>query len=160
MEPSKYEMARALLLQGSLFIHINPRFSAGLLVPDNLRLQDQVVLEFGTALPVPIPDMRVDTAGIFGTLSFRGSSFTCYVPWSSVYGLVNANGMGHVWQEQLPATLRVPTTGAVTPTREGGTLVYLDALRSHLEAARGFTAPRFTKRTYGPAQRPAYLRVV
>ena len=56
--PAKKDVARALLLRGSVFIHLDPR-KASVLVPARLRLQPQVVLQVGLDMPVPIPDLRV-----------------------------------------------------------------------------------------------------
>lgn len=101
MQPSKLDVARALLLRGSMFIHLDPR-KPGVLVPSRLRSQAQVVLQVGVDMPVPIPDLRVDAEGIFGTLSFRGIGFTCFVPWAAVFALVGEDAKGMVYGEDMP----------------------------------------------------------
>ena len=95
------DVARALLLRGSLFVYLDPR-REGVRVPDHLRKQPQLVLQFGLDLPVPIPDLRVDESGVHGTLSFNRSPFPCRVPWDAVFGLVGDDAMGVVWREDLP----------------------------------------------------------
>lgn len=71
-------------------------------VPPWLARQPQLVLQVGLDLPVPIPDLRVDDEGVYGTLSFNRAPFTCSVPWSAVFALVGDDGMGMVWREDLP----------------------------------------------------------
>ncbi|MEZ4339869.1 MAG: hypothetical protein R3B82_24880, partial [Sandaracinaceae bacterium] len=80
--PPKREVALALLERGSLFVHLDPRVE-GVVVPDYLRSQPQLVLQVGLGLAVPIPDLEVDDEGVFGTLSFNRSPFYCRVPWAS-----------------------------------------------------------------------------
>ena len=76
--PPKKDVARALLLRGSVLVHLDPR-ARGVVVPAWLAKQPQLVLQVGLDLPVPIPDLRVDDEGVFGTLSFNRSPFTCAV---------------------------------------------------------------------------------
>ena len=99
--PDKLEVARALLERGSVFVYLDPR-AEGVLVPQWFGKQPQLVLQFGLNLPVPIPDLAIDEDGVFGTLSFNRSPFGCTVPWSAVFALVGDDGMGMVWQEDLP----------------------------------------------------------
>lgn len=102
--PPKKDVARALLLRSSVFIHLDPRAS-GVIVPFRLRNQAQVVLQVGLDMPVPIPDLRVDDEGVYGTLSFKGVPFTCYVPWHAVFALVGEDAKGMVWKTDMPAEL-------------------------------------------------------
>ena len=90
-----------LLLRGSVFVHLDPR-ADGVLVPQWLREQAQLVLQIGLDMPVPIPDLRVDDRGVSGTLSFQRSPFTCSVPWSSVFAIVGDDGRGMVWPTDFP----------------------------------------------------------
>ncbi len=99
--PPKQEVARALLLRGSVFVHLDPR-SKGVRVPDWLRDQPQLVLQIGLDMLIPIPDLRVDDDGVYGTLSFRQRPFTCAVDWGAVFALVGEDGRGMVWPEDLP----------------------------------------------------------
>jgi hypothetical protein len=99
--PSKGEVADALLTQGSVFLHLDPR-PEGVQVPGWLKGQPQVVLQVGLHMPVPIPDLRVDERGVFATLSFNRQPFPCVVPWESVYAVVGDDGRGMVWPEDMP----------------------------------------------------------
>lgn len=99
--PPKMDVARALLLRGSVFVYLDPRRD-DVAVPKWLAGQPQLVLQVGLDLPVPIPDLRVDDAGVFGTLSFNRAPFTCAVPWEAVFALWGDDGMGMVWEEDMP----------------------------------------------------------
>jgi hypothetical protein len=56
-------------------------------------------------MPIPIPDLRVDENGIFGTLSFSRTPFACNVPWNAIFALVGDEGRGMVWPESMPAEI-------------------------------------------------------
>jgi len=157
--PAKKDVARALLLRGSVFVHLDPRRS-GVLVPARLRHQAQVVLQVGLDMPVPIPDLRVDEEGIFGTLSFKGIPFSCFVPWASVFALVGEDAKGMVWSREMPEEI---ASALVRESKRDGEpradLVRLDDYRN-AEARRSMVAPK--RRSERPLSwdRPAYLRVV
>jgi len=99
--PLKRDVAKMLLRKGSLFVHLDPRAS-DVFVPPWLRHQAQLVLQVGFDMPIPIPDLRVDDEGVFGTLSFSRNPFTCAVPWHAVFALVGDEGRGMVWPESMP----------------------------------------------------------
>lgn len=99
--PNKKDVARALLLKGSMFVHLDPRRD-DVRVPAWLMNQPQLVLQVGLDMPVPIPDLRVDGRGVFGTLSFNRTPFTCSVPWEAVFAVVGDDGRGMVWPESMP----------------------------------------------------------
>lgn len=99
--PPKREVAHALLMQGAVFVHLDPR-AGDVFVPEWLKRQPQLVLQIGLSMPVPIRDLRVDDAGVFGTLSFNRSPFTCMVPWHAVFALVGDDGRGMVWPDSMP----------------------------------------------------------
>lgn len=102
--PPKKDVARALLLRGSVFVYLDPR-GPRVSVPPWLADQSQLVLQIGLDLPVPIPDLRVDDGGVSGTLSFNRAPHACAVPWDAVFALVGDDGMGVVWEESMPAEI-------------------------------------------------------
>lgn len=102
--PPKREVATALLGKGSLFVHLDPRLP-GVFVPEWLKQQPQLVLQVGLQMLIPIPDLRVDEEGVFGTLSFSRTPFACLVPWHAVFALVGDDGRGMVWPESMPAEI-------------------------------------------------------
>lgn len=99
--PSKRDVARALLLKGTVLVHLDPRLP-DVVVPQWLSRQPQLVLQLGLDMPVPIPDLRVDDAGVYGTLSFSRAAFTCSVPWDAVFAIVGDDGRGMVWPGSMP----------------------------------------------------------
>ncbi len=98
---SKCAVAEALLEEASIFIHLDPRHRA-VRVPGWLRSGPQLVLQVGYSMAIPIPDLRVDEDGIFATLSFQRSPFTCWIPWEAVFAVVSDDGKGMMWPEDLP----------------------------------------------------------
>jgi len=84
-----------------MFIHLDPR-RPGVEVPRQLQSQSQLVLQVGREMAVPIPDLDVGDTGITATLSFSRKPFFCKIPWSAVYGLVDEEGKGQVWKEDVP----------------------------------------------------------
>jgi hypothetical protein len=99
--PSKPDVARALLLKGTAFLHLDPRLE-DVIVPPWFKNQPQLVLQVGIDMPVPIRDLRVDDQGVVATLSFNRTPFTCFVPWASVFALVGDDGKGMMWAESMP----------------------------------------------------------
>jgi len=120
-----------------------------------------VVLQVGLDMPVPIPDLRVDEEGVFGTLSFKGVPFTCFVPWRAVFALVGEDGKGMVWSSEMPSEVAGElqrearrTLGPAAP------LVHLDGFRRTREQKRSSVPPRRKSDRPPSWDRPSYLRVV
>jgi hypothetical protein len=187
MLPPKKDVARGLLLRGTVFLHLDPRVE-GAVVPQWHRAEPQLVLQVGLDMPVPIPDLRIDDEGVYGTLSFNRSPFTCAVPWAAVFAVVGEDGRGMVWPESMPAEIRAevereaglaapaPIDGDAPPARDGVTpeddaeVVDLEARRTH--AYRGDPEPADVDEPGGGRRRarsrgrragrdlPPYLRVV
>lgn len=118
--PSKKEVALSILAKSNLLVHLDPR-RTGVVVPPTLRAQPRLTLEVGYRMAVPITDLVVDDAGISATLSFNRSPFWCSLPWSSVFALVEKDGQGMVWQEDVPPDHAEEDTGAAGgPPAEAG----------------------------------------
>lgn len=98
---SKAQVAKVLLNEGSIFIHLDPR-AEGVEVPNWLKRQPQLVLQVGYNMPVPIYDLSIDDQQVSATLSFSRTGFFCKVPWSSVFCLVGDNEKGMFWPESMP----------------------------------------------------------
>lgn len=116
--PNKKDVARALLLKGTVFVHLDPRSDA-VAVPPWLKRQPQLVLQVGLDMPVPIPDLRVDDAGVLGTLSFNRTMFTCVVPWDAVFAVVGDDGRGMVWPASMPPEIAAEVEREARRTRGG-----------------------------------------
>ena len=118
-----------------------------------------MVLQVGLDMPVPIPDLRVDEEGIFGTLSFKGIPFTCFVPWVAVFALVGEDAKGMVWSKEMPdevATALVRESRREVPRAP---LVRLDDFRDR-ETRRSMVVPKRRSERPSSWDRPSYLRVV
>jgi hypothetical protein len=145
--PLKRDVAKMLLRKGSLFVHLDPRAS-DVFVPPWLRHQAQLVLQVGFDMPIPIPDLRVDEDGVFGTLSFSRNPFTCAVPWHAVFALVGDEGRGMVWPESMPPEIAAEVEREAMRSKLGGDSGRDDMPRSTSSTSRGdfvradFESPR------------------
>lgn len=101
--PAKLDVFRAILMQGSVFVHLDARDDV--MVPYNLQGQEQVVFQFGLDMPTPITDLEYNQSGVSGTLSFKGKPFHVSVPWESVFAIVGENNQGLVWHEDMPKSI-------------------------------------------------------
>jgi hypothetical protein len=124
--PPKKEVALALLEESSMFIHLDPR-RPDVLVPKGFMGQPQLVLQVGLNMAIPIPDLKIDDAGISCTLSFNRTPFWCRIPWSAVYALVGEDGRGGVWADDVPPEIQqqrhAPPKAAPKKGRPGLTAV-------------------------------------
>ena len=103
--PDKKDVARGLLLRGSVFVHLDPRVD-GVEIPSYLANQPQVVLRIALDMAVPIPDLRVDSEGISGTLSFSRKPYKVRVPWDAIFALKDEQGRRMVWPDSLPPEIQ------------------------------------------------------
>lgn len=155
--PPKKDVARALLLRGSLFVYLDPRREE-VRVPPWFGQQPQLVLQVGLDMPIPIPDLRVDDIGVFGTLSFNRAPFTCAVPWSAVFALMGDDGKGWVWAEDIPAEVAAEVEQAAkrerpTPKKAGPRLRAIDG-----GATESGEMP--AEDASGEPRRPPHLRII
>jgi stringent starvation protein B len=102
--PPKREVAIALLQTNSVFVQLDPRH-AEVRVPPWFRKQPRLVLQIGLNMAVPIRDLDVGEEALSCTLSFNRQPFFCYVPWQAVFALVNEEGRGMVWPDDVPREL-------------------------------------------------------
>lgn len=102
--PSKKEQIQRLLKHGSVFVHLDPR-REGVVVPQWLADQPQLVLQLGLNFAIPIPDLEIDDLGVRCTLSFNRTPFQCELPWAAIYALVADDGQVTLWPTELPAEL-------------------------------------------------------
>ncbi|MDH4281856.1 MAG: ClpXP protease specificity-enhancing factor SspB [Myxococcales bacterium] len=152
--PPKLDVARYLLAQGNLFVHLDPR-AESVVVPKWYRSEPQLVLQIGLDLPVPIPDLEVDAEGIYCTLSFNRAPFTCKVHWDAVFALAGDDGRGMVWPDSMPEEISQEIereAGRQPPpvVEERPSLRVLPAVDGE---KRQSEPPR-------PGDRPPYLKVV
>jgi stringent starvation protein B len=158
--PPKLDVARYLLAQGSLFVHLDPRVQ-GVVVPQWYCSEPQLVLQIGFDMPVPIPDLQVDAEGIYGTLSFNRSPFTCQVQWDAVFALAGDDGRGMVWPDSMPEEISQEIereAGREPPPPPVEERPSLRVLRS--VEAEGRDADQTPTERPKSGKRPSYLKVV
>jgi len=103
-QPSKREVMQALLERAEARVHLDARRD-GVQLPDRLRGDGHVRLDYGYGFQPPIPDLSIDDQGIHATLSFNRVPFRTFVPWTAIYLIADFDGNGAVWQEDIPADL-------------------------------------------------------
>jgi hypothetical protein len=114
MTPDKQTVMVELLKEAWVYVHIDPRRD-GVLLPDFLREQGRVVLQYGYNMPVPIRDLAVDERGISATLSFRRVSHSTFIPWSAVFFMTDGEQRGFLWQEDIPPDLEAESAAPPAP---------------------------------------------
>jgi hypothetical protein len=136
--PPKKEVALALLERSNdrgIFVHLDPR-QATVVVPPWFKKQPQLVLQIGLNMPVPIPDLRLDDAGMSCTLSFNRSPFYCVVPWASVFAMVGEDGRGMVWPDDVPAEVPLSRQGQQAPQSPPTPMRALDGAKKDTKDAK------------------------
>jgi stringent starvation protein B len=104
--PSKQQAFLALLREGWTSLHLDAR-RPGVVVPQQLRGEPHLVLQYGHDLPIPIPDLEVDEYGVHATLSFSRAAHRTVVPWSAVYVVACDDGRGVLYSEDVPPDVTV-----------------------------------------------------
>lgn len=85
MSNEKADIVIAWLADGNVLVHFDATRS-DVAVPARLRNRESCIFEFGLHMPIPIPDLKVDQAGVAATLSFPGlAPKRCFVPWAAVF---------------------------------------------------------------------------
>ena len=147
--PSKQQAFLALLREGWTSLHLDAR-RAGVVVPDSLRREPHLVLQYGHDLPIPIPDLEIDDYGVRATLSFSRTAHRTVVPWSAVYVVACDDGRGILYSEDVPQDVAVIAARSASdaPPPEIGAEVEAEA---EIEAEEMAAMP---------APRPSLLRSV
>src|SRR6187549_3920316 len=104
--PSKQQAFLALLREGWTSLHLDAR-RPGVVVPDSLRGEPHLVLQYGHDLPIPIPDLEVDDYGVRATLSFSRTAHLTVIPWTAVYVVACDDGRGVLYAEDVPEDVPV-----------------------------------------------------
>lgn len=104
--PSKQDAFLALLAEGRTSLHLDAR-REGVVVPEHLKTEAHLVLQYGHDLPIPIPDLQIDEHGVSATLSFNRTAWSTVIPWSAVYVVTSAEGRGVLYKEHVPGDVSV-----------------------------------------------------
>jgi len=114
------------------------------------------VLQIGYDMPVPIRDLEVDAQGVYGTLSFNRTPFTCQIPWEAVFALAGDDGRGMVWPDSMPEeiTEEIEREAGRQPPAVVEERPSLRVLPSVDESESTPSSPP------KPGERPSYLKVV
>jgi len=122
----------------------------GVVVPDSLRGEPHLVLQYGHDLPIPIPDLEIDDYGVRATLSFSRTAHRTVVPWSAVYVVACDDGRGILYSEDVPQDVAVIAARSAT-----------DAPPPELDAQADAEAEIEAEEMAAmPAPRPSLLRSV
>lgn len=57
---------------------------SGVILPAQFQQQEQILLEIGLNLNLPIPDLLTDEMGFSGTFSFDRQPHRVFIPWAAV----------------------------------------------------------------------------
>lgn len=117
MTTEKRQILLELLKDAWVYVHLDPRRD-GVALPDFLRQEPRVVLQYGYNMPVPIADLTIDEEGIKATLSFRRTPYSTVIPWHAVFALSDGEERHFVWEADVPADLDRP--GAPAPGPQPG----------------------------------------
>jgi Stringent starvation protein B len=108
----------ALLERAEARVHLDAR-RPGVALPPRFLDQAHLRLDYGYGFTPPIPDLVIGDDGIHATLSFNRQPFATFVPWSAIYLIADFEGNGAVWQEDIPADLRVEQdAGGAPPSQQ------------------------------------------
>lgn len=87
-------------------LYVDTRLHGGVLLPESLAGQDQVMLHVGYNLAIPTDDLRMEEGGVRVTLSFNRRPFECFLPWASIYAIYeDGNTVNGRWDVKLPPVL-------------------------------------------------------
>ncbi len=106
MTPNKQLVMLELLKDAWVYVQLDPR-RQGVDLPEFLRQEPRLVLQYGYNMPVPIHDLVIDDEGIKATLSFRRVSHATKIPWSAVFAITDGEQRGFLWDADLPADLNL-----------------------------------------------------
>lgn len=99
-------------------IYLDPR-KPDVVVPAHLKQSEWLILDVGLNLPRPIANLYWAGDCVRGAVSFDGSNFDCWVPYSAVLGVRNqATGELVTWRSGATALACVdasPTTERLPP---------------------------------------------
>lgn len=154
-QPGKKETLLAYLERGIAMLHLDAR-RPGVRLPEQHK--DDPHLRLNLSYRYGIPDLRIDDDRVQASLSFRGRTFQCVVPWSAVFGVTSqATGEGQVWPEDLPSEVMSALAHSDDPGEPGGGEEDELPMPTHKGAALAGQRPR--KRPAPARKKPALVAI-
>jgi stringent starvation protein B len=102
---AKPEILAKLLEEGMVLVTFDARHSK-VRVPEHLAGDPQLRLNISYRFDLP---MELDESGIYATLTFGGTSFDCFIPWSSLYMCVShVSGQPFLFPDEVPEDFTSP----------------------------------------------------
>lgn len=111
MHQDKQQVMKQWLEKGWVSVLLNPRIE-GVILPNHLRENVHLALQYGYTMPIPIHDLTIDDVGIAATLSFQHVPCFTFVPWSAVFALTDGEQELRIWASEVPADLDMLPTGS------------------------------------------------
>lgn len=107
MSSPKSDTVISWISNGIVRVHFDATYPDAI-VPKHLRGQNNVALDWGFHLPLPIVDMKIDRDSIRGTLSFAGYGWAfCEAPWGAVFCVLSQSmNRVRVWLNDAPAEVQ------------------------------------------------------
>lgn len=112
--PEKHLVLLELLKEAWVYVHLDPRRD-GVNLPEFLRGEPRLVLQYGYNMPVPMHDLTIDDKGIAATLSFRRAPHATFIPWSAVFAMTDGEKRGMVWPDDVPSDLQLEAPSKPEP---------------------------------------------
>ncbi len=119
MSQMKYMWMQKLLESAWVSVFLDPRIN-GVDLPEYLKQETHIVLQYGHQMPIPIRDLLVNEAGIFATLTFHQAPFETFVPWDAVFAITDGDERMQVWPRDIPPDLELllhPTSSQPKPEK-------------------------------------------
>lgn len=92
---------------------------ADVVMPESLRQDFGLNLDYGFTLPKPTQDLVTSDRGLSATLSFGNTPQVTFVPWEAVYAIVGSNE-GRSWEEDIPREAAVAAMEERVAAKEAG----------------------------------------
>lgn len=116
MSQEKKQWMETLLETSWAMVLFDPR-KEQVQLPDYLKKETHVALQYGYNMPIPVRDLQIDDQGISATLSFHQRLSFTFIPWSCVFAISDGDQKGKVWEADVPADLELPPTPPETKTQ-------------------------------------------
>lgn len=155
-----------LLKDAWVYVRLDPRRD-GVALPEWLRTEPSLTLQYGYNMPIPIQDFVVDEKGIGATLSFQKRPYSTFIPWSAVFIITDGEKRGVLWEEDMPEEVRAAIQAAVekeagAPAKPSPPLAAAPAASEPAAPAAPAAAPAASSPPGKPGKRPrpSHLKLV